>query len=112
MQEFRAYLSDRGIPLVYNHAPQDKPVLTVENYLKWYAFYLVMPNGSVEVLPYDRYRHLEGVEGLPYLWGDHVPHPAAYDRICEELAFYSDCNSADMITGRHVNDVLDGQLPA
>lgn len=111
MQEFRTYYSDRGIPLVYNNAPDKQPVLTVENYLKWYSLFLVNPDGSVEVLPYDRYRHLEGSDGLPFLWGDHVVYPPAYERICDELDLIFDGNSADIIAGRWINDVLDGVIP-
>lgn len=71
------YLSDRQIPLVYNERPQDKPVLTVENYCKWYNLYLVMPNGEVEKLDDDKIYHL--IENAcDTFWSDHCINPEAY----------------------------------
>ena len=43
------YLSERGHTLVYWSPPSEVPVLTVENYVKWYGLYLVHPDGRVGV---------------------------------------------------------------
>jgi hypothetical protein len=44
----RALTSQRGMPLVCQQPNPDKPMLTVENYCKWYDFYLVFPDRHVE----------------------------------------------------------------
>lgn len=109
MIEFRTYYSDRRIPLVFNYLPATCPVLTVENYLKWYSLYAVKPDGTVRVVPYTEYSHLEDKFG-GMLWADHCLNPAAYEDIAEELNMLTDSNSQDMIAGRWTNDILDGRL--
>lgn len=109
MAEFHTYYSDRGIPLVYNGRPPRVPVLTVENYLKWYALYAIEPDGTAHPVHYTAYSHLEPVfDGV--LWADHCLNPAAYDAIADKLKMLTDGNSRDMIAGRWVNDILDGRL--
>lgn len=106
----RIYFNDRGHPLAYWGEPRIWPVLTVELYLKWYALYLVMPDGSVEKLEYGRYKHLEDQKDTPILWGDHVLYPPAYDAICEALGLEPDSNSRDLVYGRWVCDEQDCRI--
>lgn len=91
MRATAVYFSDRQLPLVYHHAmrPTDKPVLTVENYLKWYCLYLVRPDGSVEAVdfPEDGYC-------------DHVPFPAAVLRMADERGWHVCTESMEMMIGR------------
>jgi len=51
----RFYFSNRNLPLIYYGEPSEKPVITVENYLKWYDLYLVLPTGSVERISFGEH---------------------------------------------------------
>ena len=104
------YFSDRGIPLIYHGAPPNTgAVLTMENYLKWYCIYRVMPGGVVEVVDYREYEAVERGPKGSNTWYDHVPNPDMLDLIeahlgkdvqwCQE--------SCDMIVGRHRLEIMN-----
>lgn len=93
------YLSERGHTLVYWTPPSSKPVLTVENYVKWYALHLVHPNGVVKTIPFPD----TSPEGSPFV--DHVPNPVACQRLAAEKGWVWDENSLDMIWGRWRREV-------
>ncbi len=63
--------SERGLPLLYQGTPvYSVPVVTAEDYGKWYGVYLVNTNGSIERVedPSDEYHAV---------WEDsHIPNPA------------------------------------
>jgi hypothetical protein len=96
MDENRVYMSERGHPLVYHGSPGKVPILTVENYLKWYSLYLVNPDGSVEPVdfPEDGYC-------------DHVPYPAAVEEMAADRGWVGCYESLEMIVGRYVLEFLD-----
>jgi hypothetical protein len=107
--EWHSYKSDRGIPLVYlgpPPAPLEPGILTVENYLKWYEIYVVLPSGLVSPLPMgvlDRYhKECHGATA----WRDHVPHPDYCWWIPEAYPdqYDWDSQSLDMVVGRSHND--------
>ena len=103
------HVSSRGLPLVYSGMPCDRPVITVENYLKWYDLYLVNPDCSVTV--FDHYEELYDVLSSEFptvtLVGDHCWNPS-YVLELEKRTGYILCNeSIEMITGRWVRDHLD-----
>jgi len=84
----------RSIPLVYTQPPSDVPVLTVENYVKWYTLFLVHPTGRVEQIPFPE----ESPVGSAYC--DHVPNPLACQKLAADNGWVWDENSLDMIWGR------------
>lgn len=103
MSEYRTYLSERGIPLVYIDPPRDKPVLTVENYCKWYGFHLVHPDGSVTSLSSDDYYEIQSHDPSA-ISGDHLYSPRLYYRIVAALNLRRCSETIDMITGRWVRE--------
>jgi hypothetical protein len=44
----RTYISPYGNPLVYTGEPGERPILTCENYCKWYALFAVLPDGTID----------------------------------------------------------------
>ena len=103
------HVSSRGIPLVYSGMPCDRPVITVENYLKWYALYLVNPDYSVTVFDhYEQfYVQIDKEFMRTTLVGDHCWNPS-YILELEKRTGYILCNeSVAMITGRWIRDHLD-----
>lgn len=95
------YVSERGHPLVYAGEPSDRPVLTVENYCKWYNLYAVDTDGTVIAVETDR------TPGFESSWRDHVPHPAACEAFAKTNGWEWDENSLDMIYGRYAREVAD-----
>jgi hypothetical protein len=98
----QVYLSKRGMPLLYDREPWSKPVVTVENYCKWYELYVVHPDWRVEAVPFPD----EGVEdyrlydtlGPPYL--DHAPNPRHVARWAARNGYYFDDQAEEMMIGR------------
>ena len=97
--------SDRGKPLVCQDTcgrPYCKtPILTVENYIKWYCLYLIRPSGEVEAVdfPDDGYC-------------DHVPYPAAVERMAAKNGWVVDEQSLEMMIGRYMLEVKQVPLEA
>lgn len=103
MSNYRTYLSERGIPLVYIGQPRDRPVLTVENYRKWYGFHLVQPDGSVTSLSSDDYYEIQDHD-INAISGDHLYSPRLYYRIVAALNLRRCSETIDMLTGRWVSE--------
>lgn len=103
------HVSHRGLPLVYSGMPCDQPVITVENYMKWYDLYLVNPDYSVTVFDHyeSLYHELSREFATVTLVGDHMWHPS-YVMELEKRTGYILCNeSLEMITGRWIRDHID-----
>ena len=65
---YQLHLSDRGIPLIYvGPIPSDYGILTVENYSKWYAVYVVNLDGTVVPIDVDLWGHLVPIEDIAKL---------------------------------------------
>lgn len=104
--DYCLYFSDRDMPLVYCWSNPETPVITVENYCKWYTIHVVMPDGSVECpdLPYG--------DGDLW-WHDHVPSPDFCKHAAEALVALSskyanahwDTQSLEMVMGRYYREV-------
>ncbi len=127
MGEFNVWTTPDGRqPLVYTGDPPTQwPILTMVNYMKWYTFYLVNPNGTIRAVDYqewepvenstwappptcdiDQYEDLSYPDGQFHTWSDHVPNPAQLERIAAQLgAQWDDC-SREMIIGRYQREVL------
>jgi len=92
-------LSDHGHPLVFQGEPWKNPILTVENYLKWYTLYLVMPDGEIRSLVYTGLILPEKFKDQ-VLFVDHVPNPRAVAYTASQRHFYVDPVSFEAIIGR------------
>ncbi len=93
----RTYLSSRGIPLVYYGEPfNDAPILTVENYCKWYTLWLIMPDGTVKELEFPD--DPPGFNDIPYM--DHAPNPRLIQLFAREKDYCLCDQSFEMMIGR------------
>ena len=92
----RLYYSDRNIPLVYHGDPPHAPLLTVENYLKWYSIHIIHPDGSVGVV-----EHNELVDDA---WADHNFKPWVCHQISQALGYEWHDESLEMVIGRYVTE--------
>lgn len=103
------FYSERGMPLVYwVKRPEycyTVPVLTVENYCKWYNLYLVMPNGRVQQINFTQLDDVCTTAESP--WCDHVPNPVVVERLAEASGWHLCSESIDMIRGRWAAEVLN-----
>ena len=95
------YLSKRGIPLIYCGQPADKPILTLENYGKWYEMYLVNPDGNVvpvdvEVLSETMTLYSEAIQI------DHVFSPRLIYRVAQQMDYIVDERALEVAIGRWV----------
>jgi len=92
-------LSDRSIPLVYQlNKKIDQPVLTVENYCKWYELYLIGVDGSIKKIEFDELQEYAPENQSAYC--DHVPNPHAVTKYAVKLGYHLDEQSYEMIVGR------------
>ena len=100
-------VSDRGIPLVCQSAG-NIPVLTVENYCKWYDLYLVFPDGKVEAVQSDdaRCQVMQETDNecmaryRESAYGDHTFNPRAVCLLAIKLKAQLDMEAYEMIVGR------------
>lgn len=97
----RVYLSERMHTLLYVGAPINIPVLTLENYTKWYELHLVNPDGSVTTVDssvidavQDQHRDAR--------WVDHLYHPRLLYRVAEYLNAAVDERAVEVAAGRWI----------
>lgn len=106
MIEYKLWFSERGIPLVYcGPAPKDVPVLTVENYCKWYTLYLIKPNGIVEAYYPNKKLEKECYEKFGFYNGDHNYQPSAVQYIADKEEFILHEEAIEMIIGRYEMEI-------
>lgn len=100
------WVSERGKELF--GSPCDIPLLTVENYCKWYNLYVILPNGRVEHLEAAKERReaVEWVTGRIHAkYGesaisDHTYNPRFYVWVAEHLGYAWDSEALEIIIGR------------
>jgi hypothetical protein len=94
-------VSDRGLPLIWSSTDQrDRPVLTLEDYLKWYTPYLVYPDGRVEaVTPWEEELRPFTPERESSV-GDHVWNPTALLKWAEARGYDFDDAAYERLVGR------------
>ena len=85
------YYSPRGEQLVFIGEPMDVPIITVENYTKWYTLFTIQPDGKVEPLIIDG-------------WIDHNPIPVEVYKYAQQANMFVDEQSMEMIIGRFVQE--------
>jgi hypothetical protein len=102
-QDFRVYLSKRNIALLYIGRPVDVPIITMENYTKWYGIYLVMPDGTVEAVDPDvSDAAAKKLSFWPY--GDHLFHPQLLIQLRKDHGWEVDERALECAGGRWVRE--------
>lgn len=101
------YFSERNLPLVTQHLidyddGDIRPMLTVENYEKWYQMYVIHPDGTVE----PRFETLTN-DGDTTAWIDHAVIPSAFHETAANLGYRYDNKTFAMVCERFVEDILD-----
>lgn len=102
------YVSHRGIPLLAQEVdPEGRPIVTMENYCKWYSVYALHPDGRVESIdPDDVLRKVEKRVG-GCLMGDHNYHPTLLTEVAKELGWVVDPKALEMVTHRWAVEIED-----
>lgn len=96
------YVSTRNIPLIFQGEPGSDPIITMENYSKWYDIYAVFPDGSVKTITLnelDIETLMTESDGASSVL-DHAYHPMLIQRIAKELCYVIDTVSFEVIVGR------------
>jgi hypothetical protein len=97
------YLSERGMPLLYVGQTLDKPVITLENYTKWYRIYLVTPSGEVQSVLISEIEAANDklkTQG----WVDHLFHPQLLIQLARDLVAYTDERALECAGGRWLRE--------
>lgn len=108
-KQYRLYFSERGLPLVYCGPPLEHPIVTIENYCKWYHLYLVMPDGSVKIYEPKKenlQKYEDEIEGK-YYCDDHNFNVEIVEQVADEEHIFSDDQSMEMIIGRYERERRD-----
>lgn len=92
--------SPRGHPL-FGEARTDVPVLTVEDYDKWYELYVLHPDGRIEALDFHE---LDDGEGSPF--ASHVPNPQKMQALVDRRDWNVDEKALEKVAGRWFLEVL------
>lgn len=73
---YKHHLSDRLIPLLYTkHVGGNiNPIISLENYGKWYSIFIIRQNDFVEKIPMETIQDILDKYTKP-LWIDHCFHP-------------------------------------
>ncbi|AMO35323.1 hypothetical protein [Lysinibacillus sphaericus] len=111
LYEEPVYFSERGIPLLsqyfedVNENELMKPLLTMENYEKWYSMYIIYPDGKVEKFSSSTKENCD-------TWYDHAVYPSYFHLIAKRLGCTYDNRTFALVCERFVEDVLDGDWTA
>ena len=101
------YRSRRGRPLVFCGATcASRPVLTVENYPKWYGLVLVQPDGSVEDVSFGALQELADARGVS-AYVDHVPNVELVPELARKMGWILDSVSYELMVGRWEAEVAN-----
>lgn len=93
------YLSDRGKMLVHQQAYEGTPIVTVENYEKWYSLFLIQPDGTVEKIPSQI---LLDAMTINRWWIDHSFHPSLLLAVAKHYGGEVPDTTLEMVAGRWV----------
>ena len=92
------YCSDRGIPLICQQV-YNIPVITLENYCKWYNIYVIMPDGNVSKVDMDLIQCIQDKSPI-HIMDTHIWHPIMLEKIASHLQGYVDDVSLECCYGR------------
>lgn len=104
--KYQMYYSERGIPLLYVGKPRNVPVVTMENYTKWYDIYLVMPGGAVCKVNVDDISAIVK-ESKINLRIDHLYHPRLLYLLGIRLNATVDERAVEVTAGRWIIEAID-----
>lgn len=96
-------VSERGHPLMHQEMV-GVPVVTVENYEKWYSIYVIMPDGKVEAIPTNVVLEIMGDNGW---WIDHRWHPSLLLALAKHYNGEVPTTTLEVVAGRWI---LEGSL--
>lgn len=97
------HFSERGIPLVNCSGSRLTPIITVENYVKWYGLYLIHVNGEVEIISPDIMDEINASDPVA-IRGDHCYHPRLLYRLASKLEARICPQSLEVVIGRWLMD--------
>jgi hypothetical protein len=104
------YYSERDIPLVFYKEKGfrlSQPVLTVENYSKWYKLHLIKNEKVIEYYPDEKIlKYLEN-RFETYFISNHCFNPIIVQKIAEIEKFHLCEQSLEMIIGRWELEIKD-----
>lgn len=107
----KVYLSSRGIPLLCQTPSSfGKPIVTMENYCKWYGIDILHPDGRVESADPGLLDEICDEVGH-YLMGDHNYHPRLLNELAKKIGGTADYRAIEATGGRWVSEQMDGVLP-
>ena len=99
----KIYKSDRDIALFCTKEELNKPIISMENYCKWYAAYIIYPSGAIIKLDFEELE--EGFEiQLESAYYDHTPNPIAICSYASAHKFDICSYSLAAITRRWFNE--------
>lgn len=104
------YVSYRGIPLLCQDRGKT-PIVTMENYVKWYGVQILQPNGVVETVDCDIMSDIEREFPKYPLRGDHNFHPFLLKRIAERIGGTVCWRAHEMTAGRWLHEIMDCEQP-
>lgn len=98
----RLYMSDRDIPLIYVDSPLDVPIITLENYIKWYSVFVILPSGEVQKVPVQKIE--EANESGSWV-ADHCFHPKLLYRLAKMYGGSVDSQAVEIAIGRWIEEI-------
>lgn len=102
------FKSERGHELLWQE-PLDIPVVTLENYEKWYSIYVLHPDGTVEKVSVDDiFEALDrAAVGRGSVWVDHYYHPELLKEVARMYNGEVHQTTLELAMGRWVINVVN-----
>lgn len=100
------FRSDRDIPLITQDVGS-KPMLTVENYIKWYELYVITPDGEVKDVYETSSEEIRNliIDG----WRDHCIDPQIFHKVATKLGATYDIATFESVCRRYQTDYLNAE---
>ena len=102
------FKSDRGKPLICQEKGT-KPIITVENYIKWYHIFVIWPDGNVTKASFDIIEQINN-HSTKTLICDHLFHPLLIEKYAEITDSLVDEVSLATITGRWMFEYYNKEI--
>ena len=104
-QEPLMYKSKRGKLLICQEK-HECPVITMENYCKWYNVYVIYSSGEIGTVDYNVLDEIEKQSGK-VLTDNHLWHPWLLEEYAESIDGTVDPVTLDVVTGRWILEHCD-----
>lgn len=109
MSDHKLYFTGRGKPLITTQT-YDKPIVTVENYEKWYSIFALHPDGTVTAIDSKEWIGFATDNGM---WVGHRFHPSVLEYVGALFDYYVDPIAVEVCVGRWNEEQLDPRhIPA